>query len=242
MSTKSKEAALTGQGQEPPKETEAGNVGDIAATLLNAAPGVSEHVVQREQTEIEEKENAPVTDKFGTVFDSAVHCADENSQPVLTTTGAYRRKAGRKATGDNISRPAVKSQLGTAPNASNEGPVAVSQVPGAIAAGKVSAAMLVQLGMMIGGDEWHPVVLKDQGINEMESLEIAFGNYYQSKGMADFPPGVALCLAIGCYAAPRFVQPKTKTRLERLKTWIAGKFDKKKAPEKIEEKPASEKA
>ena len=213
-------------------ESENGEISGIADDLLNNAPGVSEHVITSElQKEQERQENALV-DASGATFDPNIHVSNDG-EPVKTASGMFRKKSGRKAGGasDTI-RTAPRSQIGNA-NGFQPGPPPVD--PGTVAAGKAAAHLLFQAGIAIGGEEWQPRYIEEYGLNEATQIESAFIDYFKSQEITDFPPGVALSLAVISYAAPRFMMPKTKTRLEKVVDWFKGKFSRKKNDSEKEE-------
>jgi hypothetical protein len=87
--------------------------------------------------------------------------------------------------------------------------------------GSVAAQMTVQFGCMIGGDEWTPQTVN--GLNEMDILSTAYGNYFIANDYEDLPPGAALCIAVMGYALPRLSQPKTVSFFGRCSNWIKSK-------------------
>lgn len=54
------------------------------------------------------------------------------------------------------------------------------------------------------------------GMREDEYLSRAFGDYFEATGRTDFPPGMALAMALGSYWLPRATMPKTKSRFKML--------------------------
>ena len=209
----------------------------IADSILNTLPPVSEHVIEQEQ-------NKQVTDAEGVVFDPALHVADANGNPVKTAAGLYRNKSGRKSAGrpyvDPTKRKPAKSQLNIS---GTDNAPAPELAPGTVMAGKAAAALIFQAGLIIGGDEWQPVINESIGRNEPLEMETAWINYFKAKGITDFPPGVVLALTMVSYAVPRFAQPKTKTRFQMIGLWIKSKIPtRKKATEKAPEMPEEKKA
>jgi hypothetical protein len=81
------------------------------------------------------------------------------------------------------------------------------------ASGTMAANLVLQIGIVAGGEEWHPRRDEQSGLDEKMMLENAFADYFEATGKTDIPPGMALTVAIGAYALPRFTMPKTQSRL-----------------------------
>jgi len=229
------EESETGQETETVETTETpkSNVEEIAESLLESAPGVSQHVIEKE-----EQAQSEISNQGGEVFDPAIHAVDpETGEPIKTASGTYRRKPGRKAGGGgNINKPLLKSQLGsTGATTNNAGQAAPSVDSGTVAAGIATAHAIFQAGQLLGGEEWAPIKNAEYGLDETKQMETAWIEYYKAKGVTDFPPGVILLMTLGAYAAPRFALPKTKSRLQVAVSWVKNKLSRKKE-EKTESK------
>lgn len=205
---------------------------DIAASLADNMPQVSDHAIN-EAAEQARKNNANADGdglfyKDGTPYDPEIH----EISPVTGKVVKKKRGGGKTKS---------KSQL---PPPKNTAPAGPSQAEiQARAAGKMYANGLIALAVGIGGDEFNPRVDEATGLNERDYLEQAFGEYCVATGKNDLPPGLVLTIAIGSYIVPRFNQPKTRTRLQRLKDWAASKWlarRAKKAGQKIKEPEKSE--
>ena len=217
------------ENQEKIEETQPGQnpLDSIAADLMAKEPGISEHVIEQElEKETERIENAQI-DVNGATFDPAQHAQDENGNPIKTASGAFRRKSGRKS-GATVTQTATRSQLGNIHAGKTQEPPINA---GAVMAAKGATNLLFQMGIMIGGDEWQPVIDNNTGHNEPAFIEKAFTDYFVANEINDFPPGISLCLAVGICALPRLRMPKTQTRLQKLGAWCKGFFGKKKETE-----------
>ena len=73
-----------------------------------------------------------------------------------------------------------------------------------------------------GNGEWQP---DNEG--EHRALKDSLARYLRFKQSEDLPPGFALALAAGVYAAPRFVRPNTQRRTGEIVQWVKGKLTKK---------------
>ena len=62
-----------------------------------------------------------------------------------------------------------------------------------------------------GAGEWYP-----ENDGEHTGLKTAAAAYLRFKQSDDLPPALALALAVGIYAAPRFVKPRTKARVAKV--------------------------
>ena len=91
----------------------------------------------------------------------------------------------------------------------------------------MAARLLVHVSMGIGGPEFAPRMIEGPGgiqINEMMTLEVAFGDYFLAKDIEDLPPGWALCGALAFYYLPRFQMPQTQEKARGFVAWIKGKY------------------
>lgn len=188
------------------------HVASVADSILGAQPEPQQHAIDQHLNEQREAtENAPV-DSAGEPFNPAIHTG------TTLKNGTWRRKknAGPRAAGGTVGTSSKRKATSEPVDDS-----AAQMEAQARAAGAMAAASVFMIGAAIGGEEWHP---RSEPVNEPEMMTKAFGDYFVAKGVNDFPPGVALTLALGMYAAPRFVMPKTRTRVQRFKDWIAIKI------------------
>jgi hypothetical protein len=186
-----------------------------AADIISQMPEPQEHAIAAAEAERIAKQPTIETDganvdDFGTVFNPEIHTGSK------LKNGAWRERKTKKE-GAKTSKSFVAASKNAANN-SQDLPQANPQEQQARAAGVAAAAALVTIGTMIGGEEWYP---QKEPLDEMQNLSDAFGNYFVAKNVQDFPPGVALCFAVAMYAAPRFTQPKTQTRVASFKNWVS---------------------
>jgi hypothetical protein len=158
-----------------------------------------------EETDARVQAQTGVRDTAGTLFNPSLHAMDKDGNPSLTRTGKFRAKRG-----------AGGYQAGPGINIPNAAPAPSACRPAAIAATNV----FIVTGMSLFGDEWKP----NRDLNEPEAVVTAFENYFEAKGITDFPPGAALVMALGAYALVRLQQPKTLSKLERLALWSRAQF------------------
>ena len=151
---------------------------------------------------------AHLRDADGGTFDKLLHLTDDEGQPKLTKKGLLRKRRRRAAKRDEI-----RTAGGLMMNAED-------QVQ-ARTAGVVAGNSLILIAQGLGGEEWNPKKDVEQGTDERLLLQTAFGDYFVAKGVTDFPPGIALVLAVGMYAAPRFTQPQTQSKIKNA--WIKTK-------------------
>lgn len=157
---------------------------------------------------------AGLVDSKGQSFDPSVHAVDAGGNPVMTNSGKLSRKRGRKPATDGRPVSSVKSGK----------PKLHPAEAAAVSTGTVAANMVFTLGRFVGGEEWAPVVDDNLGLDEHAQMEAAFIDYCREKGVTDLPPGAILAVALASYIAPRLTMPKTKTRMQRAKEWIAAKI------------------
>lgn len=197
------------------------DIPNIAAQMLDDMPMPSQHAIDAAVESQEATESAPVSDgSIAQEFDNAgeawnpeIHATGADGHGSKTAKGLWRRRRGLAFA--RTSSVAREKRAGVPPTAS------VSDVQ-ARAAGVACAHTLFVVGRAIGGDEWSP---RDDGDHsETKLMETAFGDYFVATGRTEFPPGLALTLAVSAYALPRFTMPQTKSRMTRAKQWIAGKW------------------
>ena len=192
------------------QENKSKNIESITDTISNDI----EKEVLTDDARIQVQENADnlnkggevLKDKDGNVFDPSIHASDKDNKPVLTKTGRFRKKSGRKV--HSPQKQEVKA--GTNP-------------AGSYQAACAATGLFIQTGIGLFGDEWYPQEIPDYG-NEEQMLTGAFTRYFEAKEITDFPPNVALVMALSQYALVRATMPKTKSRLSKMKDLFAAKF------------------
>ena len=192
----------------------------ITESLVSASPEPNTAAIEASgQKEERIKEAyADLRDSRGNRFDPEIHVTDENGEPKLTMKGKLRMRPGRKSKVAGADKAAIGGALPTREGMTHQ------QKMQARMTGDAAASALITLGVVVGGDEWNPITDAETGIDEKANLSHAFGDYFEAKEMTDIPPGVALTIAISAYVIPRFTMPKTKTRVQRFKEWIATKI------------------
>jgi hypothetical protein len=65
------------------------------------------------------------------------------------------------------------------------------------------------VGALAFGDDWLP----NEEAGEHIQVKDAFKRYVEARGIGDFPPGIALALALGTYSLARVTKPTVKERL-----------------------------
>lgn len=193
---------------------------DITDALADASPKPNGSAINASEEKAAAKtaEFADLRDVHGLRFDPAIHVTDADGNPKLTKTKKLRRKSGRKPgqTAKTIFDSKDRNVTG----------LSVDEKVQARATGEAAASALIMLGVVVGGDEWNPVIDESSGLDERQNLSHAFGDYFEQKELTDIPPGVALTIAISAYMIPRFTMPKTQTRFQTFKEWIATKLAK----------------
>lgn len=199
-------------------------VSNQADEIINSIPEVTEsaiHAHTQQQVEIEQTSQG-LTDKNGEPFSPDKHQVDSDGNPKLSAKNKLMLKRGRKS--GSTASP-VKSKVA---NPSTQGTQIPCQdeahkIQHAQATGKVSAHLLINMSMMIGGSDFAPQIDPKTGVNEKEALEAAFTDYYISTGKVDLPPSAALAITVAMYALPRFMLPNVQTRVKagggRIYTW-----------------------
>lgn len=207
------------------------NLETIASKLSAEMPEVQEHAIEQEILNENDKlaQYSHLKDSDGNGFDPAVHKTNKAGEPTLSTKGKLIKKPGRKPGAKPGAQGGQGSVVGGASTQSVD--KAAEQRMQARASGTMAANLILQIGIVAGGEEWHPRVDEQTGLNEKLMLENSFADYFEATGKTDIPPGMALTVAIGAYALPRFTMPKTQSRLSKLKMglkqwWINRKLKK----------------
>ena len=174
-------------------------------------PEVSDNAIEaQEAKDAQIEDDVAQHDSAGTAFDPEKHMV-RDGKPHLTKTGRYRRLTKTSlATGS-------KSSVGHL--ADNKGKK-VKTTAENLALGTVAATMTFSLGVLAGGIEWLPIKDNKTGVDETLMLQKAYGDYFAATGKTDFPPGVALTIALIGYAVPRFAKPKTQNRVKVISKWF----------------------
>lgn len=183
------------------------NTAGEAEEISSQMPEPSEHALSQmdetsgEETSAAPQGEAPNVDDFGTVFDPEKHTGTK------LKNGRWRER--KKST---VAAPRGKK---------NEAPIGQSSAiqadanAEAMATGQVIATMFLGACQSLGGEEWEPTK------QERDFQTSAWQAYCVAKGVKELSPGLALMVAIGSYAAPRFAKPKTSAKLGAVKTWFA---------------------
>lgn len=185
----------------------------IADDLTTSMPDVQHHAIEQESLNEKEKlaQFSHLVDVDGNTFDPAIHKTNKAGEPTTSTKGKLIKKAGRKKA--TTTKPTTSSFVGGNGQQPTQDQIHKLQ---ARATGTVAANMVMQLGIAFGGDEWNPRMDEQTGLNEKSMLEGAFADYFETTGKTDLPPAMALTVAIGAYALPRFTMPKTQSRLQKM--------------------------
>lgn len=168
---------------------------ETTEVVLDAVVGTQEQVAAETVEKMTERlEDMAKKDTAGQVFSADIHAVGRDGQPSVTSSGKYRLKKGRKdaLTDEDMQRKDVS---------------------------ETSAALFIQCGVSLFGDEWTPDNQK-----EFEHLTTAFDNYYKSVGVRYVPPSLGLVVALGGYSFKRFLKPETRTRIDKIKDVIKSRL------------------
>lgn len=207
-------------GGEPSSAGLTANIESIANELSESMPEVQAHAIEQEIISENEKlaQYSHLKDTDGNSFDPTIHKTNKAGEPTLSTKGKLIKKPGRKPNVGTAPKSQTSSVVGGAQGASIESDAHARMQ--ARASGTMAANLVLQIGIVAGGEEWHPRRDEQSGLDEKMMLENAFADYFEATGKTDIPPGMALTVAIGAYALPRFTMPKTQSRLDKLKKGI----------------------
>jgi hypothetical protein len=191
----------------------------VASEIIDSAPEIQPHVIEQHA----ELESLAPRDADGVPFDPNIHARAHDGSGSKTASGRWRRRKGAGAAprtnriyGNTIIEP--QSQIGGAPQRD-------LGTEAARAAGIALAQMTFIMGQVVGGAEWAAKKVQDETgktvLDEDAMLTDAYAKYCATKGIADIPPGLALCFALSCYALPRFAQPETQSRVLTVREWCS---------------------
>ncbi|WP_303674700.1 hypothetical protein [Vampirovibrio chlorellavorus] len=154
-------------------------------------------------------------DRYRRKFNPELHETTASGEPVTTRNGNLKCRPGRP----RLSAVQLKSPQEVV---DEKQAVVAAQSEAQI---KMCSTILVSCFLTIGvstfGDEWRPRAEKEAGHNEVQMLQEATEEYFRATGTVNLPPWAGLMCAYGLYALPRFQQPKTLSKLEKLKMWIS---------------------
>lgn len=198
-------------------------VGEQLANQPSPNETVVESLINKEATQDEQSESVSensnaesgifgqpiteeITDATGTVFDSSIHCVDEQGNPKRTKTGKFRRKRG--ATG---------SERKSTSNRTNGGPVngSIGQ-----STDETRRQCRLQADMIHSSVEYCAVALLGDhwstSPQERDRLVEALTTYLVETGQLEIPAWFGLAMAYGIYALPRYMDERTQQRLDEL--------------------------
>lgn len=179
-----------------------------SAEILGAMPEPQQHAIDAATGDTE---NAPPTDSVDSVthddsvWNPAVHATGRDGKGIRTKAGGWRKRRGKAGQPSSIHTGSTNVVQ----------PEPVADTTSQRAAGAAAAASVFMLGRAFGGESWSPTA------DEVSMHSDAWGNYFIAKGITDFPPGVALAIALASYAGPRFFTPATKERAGVIKHWFS---------------------
>ncbi len=177
----------------------------VLGGIVEEMPTPQPHAIEQAQEETKTTASKAQVDDFGRAFDPAIHATDSDGNPRINKDGTFRKKRGSQKS-SQVNLP------GTTP-----GDVSTK-------IGKSIAESIFQIGQLIGGEEWAPIRNEEYGVDERRQMHEAWTAYAEEKEIEDFPPGVAVTIAMLGYIVPRFAMPKTKTRAEKFKDWCTLKY------------------
>lgn len=207
-----------------------------ADAIMDQTPEIQEHVVNASQIEESSVENP--RDITGAEWDPMVH----SSTKKLTAKGEWKKRRNTAA-GSALGRPKKASAVADEPAVESS----ISDEQKARVAGVAAANSFIMLGQILGGPEWNPIsgtveAPRQEKIDERRMLSDAFGDYFAAKGIHDFPPGLALSMALTVYCAPRFAAPDTQARAGRARTWLTLRVAKYRVNRELKKAGKSERA
>lgn len=203
---------------DPQPTTQAADINGLADILIEESPEPQPHAIAQ-QAELETArvaQNAEAVKQFPD-FNPAIHATNADGSPALTPTGRLAKIRKGRSASPKLTIPNNAGQ-------SAQPSLAQSREVQARAGGAGFANLVIALSVGIGGEEFIPRRDPKVGLDEKAMLEGAFGDYFVATGKTDLPPGWALAAALSLYVVPRFGMPKTQSRFQRAKNWVAVKW------------------
>ena len=219
----------------------------LADDIIEAMPDVSQDAIEAQAgVQTPETPAAPesgpapgspgpsvAVDVDGNSFNPEIHKTGPDGKPTLSRLGKLIKKPGRKRGYTVGGQSTIAGVPGSTGSSDELPPLTPAQRQQAAYTGRVSASLLINVSMMIGGEDFAPRVDAATGIDEKLALESGFTDYFIATRKTDLPPGVALCCVVGMYILPRFTQPKVqnriKTKWQKVSDWYQGRKARKQA-------------
>lgn len=154
-------------------------------------------------------------------FDPNIHATNEDGTPKLTPKGRLAKKRGRdKAAGSfnaaaSVSRPGSANGISGAPSTGTDAPIPINPAVYK-AAGQAAATITIGSCTMLLGPAWHLDPRKPEEADEYKTMSGAYADYFKATGITDISPGWILALVLTGYAMPRFQDPVTLSRFQRI--------------------------
>jgi hypothetical protein len=221
----SQEITENQENENQEKDNQAGNENEgnpfegIAELIIEEMPEVSEHVIENERTKAEQESQQKSFEKplgngneSGEVFNPEIHCTDENGNPILTKTGKYRKRPGKKS-GQSNKNTRYNSTLGNQGQAENQPEND----------GRAQSILLAKMGSK-GLAHFREVIsdLKAEE-NEVHFLEEIIKDWADETG-ASVNPNTALVLGCSIFMLPAIKTKKTQNIFSRGFGFIKGLF------------------
>lgn len=154
-------------------------------------------------------------DSAGDTFDPTLHAVGRDGAPSITAAGRFRRRRG---SGRSTSHSGDAAWREPAPGLRLPGVTDVRDLTPHHAA-QLATGMWCNVGTMIFGSDWMPDSPAERG-----AVQGAFEDYFEATGITDLPPGWALAVTLGGYAATRFVRPTPSQRIASMIGWVRGRY------------------
>lgn len=129
------------------------------------------------------------------------------------------KKRGRGRPRKNPNAPKSKTPKSKTPSQNQEPNPQIIETRNRQIAVMTASAIVEQTGVLFGGSE------AKFNENEKMMLEVSFEKYMESKGISDFPPGVALAVGLGSYYARVITTKPAQGRLVRGFQWLKSKVN-----------------
>ena len=159
------------------------------------------------QPETETENNAAsLSDMVGEViagFDPATHATDKDGSPILTASGTFRKKPGRKpGAGQSVTAPVSKQK---------EKLTAKAQQLSSEELARALVNFAVGGAVSLIGEEWDFT-----SPEEAQGMKLAVAGYIEAKGNGNLSPEMLLLLVIGGYSLDRMKHQNTRTKLGKF--------------------------
>jgi hypothetical protein len=217
MAKKPKTPVQPNDGAEPAQDVNMSHsIDDIPSATLDDLTGDMPEVKENAIAAMEAARGDALKKAQANGFDPAVHVTDAAGNPVLTKSGTFKKKNGRKPGSGSksyVHNPEAEKRAA----ADSQARAVQSEYAARTVSGLLELASVKMLG-----DEWK------LGEVERETNVVAWRDTFDYYGGVNLTPPMALALSHATIIMTRAGQPKTRNKLSLAWAWLKVKFSRNK--------------